>query len=169
MTLDFLVGNPNLDLWQHLPLANQYVRVSEEGFTLSGGSVDQPWKMLTGLGHHSRGPLMDGTSWTWEGSEVRWAISKHCKGMSLRGGGFNYPPWNLTAHTWKWTVGRHYFPFGVWPIFRCELLISGRVMVNWWFGSRWFGIRIGVLLSNNLFQEGDPRNPNHQLTISCWF
>ena len=29
---------------------------------------------LTSLGHHSRGPFLDGTSWTWEGSEVWWAI-----------------------------------------------------------------------------------------------
>ena len=38
-------------------------------------------------------------------------------------------------------------------------------MVNWWFGARWFGIRIRrirVPLSNNPFHEGSYRNPNHQ-------
>ena len=38
-----------------------------------------------------------------------------------------YPPWKLTARPWKWMVGIRAFPFGGRPIFRCELLVSGRV------------------------------------------
>ena len=42
-------------------------------------------------------------------------------------------------------------------------------MVNFWFGARWFRIRIGVPLSNNPFHKGIPgiqtTNANHQLTI----
>ena len=32
-------------------------------------------------------------------------------------------------------------------------------MVNRWFGARWFGIRIGLPLSNNPFHKGDPKYP----------
>ena len=44
-------------------------------------------------------------------------------------------------------------------------------MVNWWFGSRWFGIGIGVPLSNKPLSEipnMQSTNPNHQLTLS-WY
>ena len=34
-----------------------------------------------------------------------------------------------------------------------------QVMVNWWFRARWFGIRIGVPLSNIPFEKRDLRNP----------
>ena len=37
------------------------------------------------------------------------------------------PSLKLTAHTWKWMVGRRSFPFGARPIFRGELLVSGSV------------------------------------------
>ena len=41
-------------------------------------------------------------------------------------------------------------------------------MVDWWFGARWFGIRIGVPLSNNPFHiRGiQTTNPNHEFDIS---
>ncbi len=45
-----------------------------------------------------------------------------------------------------------------------------QLMVNGWFGARWFGNRIGVPLSNNPFHKGLPgiqtTNPNQQLTFS---
>ena len=36
-------------------------------------------------------------------------------------------------------------------------------MANCWFGSRWFGIRIGIPLRNNPFHSGVSLNPNHEL------
>ena len=35
-------------------------------------------------------------------------------------------------------------------------------MVNFWFGARWFGIRIGIHLSNKPFHKGTSRNPYHR-------
>ena len=44
-----------------------------------------------------------------------------------------------------------------------------QLTVNWWFGSRWFGIFFGVALSNNPFHKGilgiQTTNPNHQFTF----
>ena len=34
-----------------------------------------------------------------------------------------------------------------------KVTICFQLMVNWWFGARWFGIRIGVPLCNNPFQK----------------
>jgi len=50
-------------------------------------------------------------------------------------------------------------------------LVGGfQLMINWWFGARWFGI---LLPDPEEFQSlsfsGDPRNPNHQFTINCWW
>ena len=61
------------------------------------------------------------------------------------------------------------------PLNTCFFQFTLRqLVVNCWFGSRWFGIRIGVPLSNkcnNPFHKGNPRSqeskpsaPNHQLT-----
>ena len=58
------------------------------------------------------------------------------------------------------------FPFGgKRPIFRGELLVSGKVMISgdvgWWFGI------LRVPLRNNPFHHmTQTTNPNHQLTIS---
>ncbi len=41
-------------------------------------------------------------------------------------GRLHYPPLKLTVRTWKWMIGRLNFLLG-WPIFRGELLVSGRV------------------------------------------
>ena len=45
-----------------------------------------------------------------------------------------YPPWNWQwVYTWKWMVGIRSFPLG-WLLGRCELLVSGRVIVFvFWF------------------------------------
>ena len=49
-----------------------------------------------------------------------------------------------------------------------------RYSTNCWFGSRWFGIRIRVPLSNNPFHfresfpEPNHQAPNHQFTINWW-
>ena len=37
------------------------------------------------------------------------------------------PSLKLRVRTWKWMVGRRSFPFGARPIFRGEMLVSGRV------------------------------------------
>ena len=36
-----------------------------------------------------------------------------------------------------------------------SILFWYQLVVNWWFGARWFGI-LGVPLSNNLFHKGIP-------------
>ena len=35
-----------------------------------------------------------------------------------------------------------------------------QLMVDWWFGARWFGIRFGIFPSNNPFHKGDPKIAN---------
>ena len=41
-------------------------------------------------------------------------------------------------------------------------LSGAQLMVNCWFGARWFGIRIGIPQRNPIpFHQGDPRNPFH--------
>ena len=37
------------------------------------------------------------------------------------------PSLKLTVRTWKWMLGIRSFPLGSGPIFRCKLLVSGRV------------------------------------------
>ena len=54
----------------------------------------------------------------------------------------------LTARTWKWMVGRWNFLLG-WPIFRGELLVSGRAIVayNWNFCQFCLHFLFGSLVS----------------------
>ena len=64
----------------------------------------------------------------------------------------------LTARTWKWMVGRWNFLLG-WPIFRGELLVSGRAIVayNWNFCQFCLHFLFGSLVSTQ----------NVSITVKC--
>ena len=80
--------------------------------------------------------------------------------ISWRIWGRNY--WKLHE---SWFFFRFFFVEVVPPIL---LNLFNDIMVNWWFGARWFEI-LRLSLGNNPFHfrgsQNDPKYPNHQLAI----
>ena len=68
--------------------------------------------------------------------------------------------WLMWWKTWYFLVdSRNPLIFGA----RAAFLLNG---FHWWFGARWFGIRIGVPLSNSLPFIWSDRNPTHRAHTS---
>lgn len=68
--------------------------------------------------------------------------------------------WLMWWKTWYFLVdSRNPLIFGAWAAFQLNGFF-------WWFGARWFGIRIGVPLSNSLPFIWSDRNPTHRAHTS---
>ena len=80
----------------------------------------------------------------------------------------------LAARTWKWMIGRRSFPFGARPIFRCELLVSGRVYLQAVFcisEQRWRGTYLdGALWCSwwrHRMKEDKHNRHDHMQCLTC--
>jgi len=77
------------------------------------------------------------------------------------------PSLKLTVRTWNLMVGRRSFPFGARPIFRCKLLVSGRVRHQIPKRS-WKYLHLYIVASSRLYGWKHPSHTDINCTVCEW-